>query len=120
MGKFTPDAVLDVFLDKVATGTSLMVCSDQPTTRAEAVALALATVTTDNGDFAKANGDSSGRKVTVSAQNGLNVDTGGIATHVAICDGTNLLYVTTCSAQVLTQGNTVNVPSWKVEIADPS
>jgi hypothetical protein len=48
------------------------------------------------------------------------VDTTGTATHVALCDGTNLLYVTTCTSQALTAANTVNFPSWKIEIADPT
>jgi hypothetical protein len=31
-----------------------------------------------------------------------------------------LLYVTTCTSQALTAGNTVTVPAWDIEIADPS
>ena len=121
MAKFASDAVLDALLDKVATGTILTVCSAQPTTRAEAVTTyKLADVTVDSGDFTKANGDVSGRKVTVGQQDDVPVDSNGTATHVAICDGTNLLYVTTCTSQVLTSGNTVTVPAWKIEVSDPS
>lgn len=121
MAKFATDAVLDALLDKVATGTILTVCSAQPTTRTEAVTTyKLADIVTDSGDFAKANGDTSGRKVTVAAQNDVPVDSNGTATHVAICDGTDLLYVTTCTSQVLTSGNTVTVPAWKIEVSDPS
>lgn len=121
MAKFATDAVLDGLLDKVATGTILTVCSAQPTSRTEAVTTyKLADVVTDSGDFAKADGDTSGRKVTIAQQTDVPVDSNGTATHVAICDGTDLLYVTTCTSQVLTSGNTVTVPAWKIEVSDPS
>ena len=121
MAKFASDAVLDALLDAVAAGTILTVCSAQPTTRTEAVTTyALADVVTDSGDFSKADGDTSGRKVTVGQQDNVPVDSSGTATHVAVCDGTDLLYVTTCTSQVLTSGNTVTVPAWKIEVSDPS
>lgn len=121
MAKWSNDSVLDALLDKVATGTILTVCTQQPTTRAEAVTTyKLADVTVDSGDYTKANGDTSGRKLTVAEQANVPVDTTGTATHIAISDGTNLLYVTTCTSQALTAGNTVTVPTWDVEIADPS
>jgi len=121
MSKFASDAVLDSLLDKVATGTILTVCSAQPTSRTEAVTTyKLADVVVDSGDFTKADGDVSGRKVTIGQQTDVPVDSNGTATHVAICDGSNLLYVTTCTSQVLTSGNTVTVPAWKIEVSDPS
>ena len=121
MGKLASDAVLDALLDKVATGTILTVCSAEPTSRTDAVTTyKLADVTIDSADFAKANGDVSGRKVTIAQQDDVPVDSNGTATHVAICDGTDLLYVTTCTSQVLTAGNTVTVPAWKIEVSDPS
>lgn len=121
MAKYASDAVLDALLDKVATGTILTVCSSQPTNRTEAVTTyKLADVVIDSGDFAKNDGDTSGRKVIVSQQTDVPVDDSGDATHVAICDGSNLLYVTTCSEQTLTAGNTVTIPEWKIEVSDPS
>lgn len=125
MAKSASDAVLDGSLDITATGTILTVCSAQPTTRTEAVttyALADVVLTAGdgNGDFTIANGDTSGRKVTVAQQASIPIDTSGTATHVAICDGTNLLIVTTCTSQVLTGGGTVTVPAFDQEIADPT
>lgn len=121
MAKWANDSVMDAALDKVATGTILTVCSAQPTTRTEAVTTyALADVVISGGDFTKANGDTSGRKVTVAQKASVAVDATGTATHIAVCDSTNLLYVTTCTSQALTSGNTVTVPAWKIEIADPS
>ena len=121
MAKFANDSVMDAALDLVATGTILTVCTTQPTTRTQAITTyKLADVVTDSSDFAKANGDTSGRKLTVAQQNNVTVDTTGTATHIAVCDGSDLLYVTTCTSQVLTSGNTVTVPAWKIEISDPS
>lgn len=121
MAKWSNDSVMDAALDKVATGTILTVCSAQPTTRTEAVTTyKLADVVVDSGDYAKANGDVSGRKLTVAAQNDVPVDSSGTATHIAVCDGSDLLYVTTCTSQALTSGNTVTVPAWDIEFADPS
>lgn len=121
MSKWANDSVMDAALDVVAGGTTLTVCSAQPTTRTEAITTyKLADVTVDSGDFTKANGDTSGRKLTVGQQDNVPVDSSGTATHVAICDGSNLLYVTTVTSQVLTSGNTVTVPAWDIEISDPS
>lgn len=121
MSKWANDSVMDAALDVVAAGTILTVCSAQPTNRTEAITTyKLADVTVDSGDFTKANGDTSGRKLTVGQQSNVPVDSSGTATHIAICDGTNLLYVTTCTSQALTSGNTVTVPAWDIEISDPS
>jgi len=124
MAKFANDAVLDTLLAKVATGTVLTLCSQQPTTRTEAVTtykLADVTMTAGdgNGDYVIANGDTSGRKLTVQAQPSVPVDTTGTATHVAICDGSTLLFVTTCTSQLISVGNTVTIAAWDIEVADP-
>lgn len=119
MAKFLADAVLDAALDNFATGTILTVCNAQPTTRTEAVTTyKLADVVIDSGDFSKANGDTSGRKSTVAQQATVPIDTSGTATHVAICDGSNLLAVTTCTSQALTSGGTVTVPAFDLEFLD--
>ena len=120
MAKFANDIVMDAALDLIATGTIMTACSAQPTNRTEAVTTyALADVTLAGGDYTKANGDSSGRKVTIAQKSNVTIDTTGTANHVAICDGTNLLLVTTCTSQALTAGGTVTFPAFKDEIADP-
>lgn len=101
----------------------MTVCNAEPTTYTEANAtFALADVTMASGDFTIANGDTSGRKITVAAKSSVTVDTSGTATHIALLDvtGSKLQYVTTCTSQALTAANTVNFPSWKAELADPS
>ena len=119
MGKYLHDDVLDAALDELAAGTTLTVCSSQPTSRTEAITTyKLADVTIDSSDFTNADGDSSGRKVTIAQQSAVPIDTSGTATHIAICDSTRLLAVTECDSQALTSGGTVTVPAFKLEMAD--
>lgn len=125
MAKFANDSVMNAALAVIAQGTVLTVCSSQPTTRTEAVTtykLADVTLTAGdgNGDFTIADGDTSGRKVTVAQQSSIPIDTSGTATHIAICDASNLLFVTTCTSQALTAGGTVTTPAFDDEIGDPS
>lgn len=118
MAKFTDDSVLDAALDKIATATRQTLCSAQPANFAGIAAVMLADNVVDAGDFTKANGDVSGRKLTVAAQAGVTVDTSGDATHVCLDDGTTLLHVTTVPTQTLTSGNTANIAAYDVEFAD--
>ena len=125
MAKAIPDAILDKTLDEIATATRMVLCNAQPTTYAEANAtFALADVTMGGGDFTKANGDTSGRKVTVAAKSGVLIDTSGTGNHIALVrvSDTTLVYVTTCSSQAVTANgsNTVNFPAWDIELADPT
>ena len=122
MAKWQNDLMLDAALDYIKNNTTqLCVCSAQPTTYAEATAtykLALKTGLTSGSFTGPANGDTSGRKVTINQQATIAVDSSGTATHVALCSGTALLYITTVTSQGLTAGNTVTVPAWDIEIAD--
>ena len=126
MAKTTADRVLDGALNIVKNNdTRMIACSAQPTNYTEATATyKLANVTMASGDFTAANGDTSGRKLTVAAKTGVLIDANGTATHIALVDvtGTLLDVVTTCDAQSLTANgsNTVNFPVWDIEIADPT
>lgn len=122
MAKWVNDLVLDGAWEVLDAANIMTACSAQPTNRTEAVTTyMLADVAmTPATDFTKADGDASGRKCTMAAKSGVTVDTTGDATHIALCDGTNLLYVTTCTTQTLTAANTVDFPAWKAEIADPT
>lgn len=124
MTKSTHDDVLDGMLNIIKDNCTRMVaCSAAPTTYAEANATyALADVTMADTDFAVGNGDTSGRKVAVAQKTGVEVDTTGTATHVALLDvaNTKLLYVTECTSQPLTDGNTMTFNTWDIEIADPT
>jgi hypothetical protein len=124
MGKLVDNTVLDAALNVLkSTATTMTVCSTQPVVFADVATYALADVAVATGDWTIADGDSgdgNGRKVTVAAKNGVLVDTSGSAQHVAITTASALLYVTTCTTQALTSGNNVNIPAWKVQIADPT
>ena len=99
------------------------VCSAEPANYAGIAAVSLADVAvTADTDFTKANGDTSGRKVTVAAKSGVTVDATGTATHIVLARTTDstLRAITTCSLQALTAGNTVNIPAFDIEIADPT
>ena len=119
MAKIVTDAMLDGGLDKMALCTTLTVCAGQPTSYADIAVKALATVVIDGSDFTKANGDTSGRKVTVGTQIDMSITATGTADHIAIDDGTDYV-ITTCTSQALTSGNTVTTPAFDIEIADPT
>jgi len=136
MGKNVHDNVLDAALNYLKTnGNILIVLNAEPTgasayvnaaKKADSSGLKLADVVISSADYTgPANGDTSGRKITVNAQSSISID--GIAasdsaTHVCIADtiSTVVLYTTTCTGQNLTGGNKVNTPAWDIEIRDPA
>ena len=123
MGKKLDDSVFDAGLDEIRDNCNLMVAlPSEPADYAAAVANQLADVAMAPGDFTKANGDVSGRKLTVAAKNGVLIDTTGTYTHVALLDTVNtvLLAVSTGTSQALTAGNTMNFPAWDIELRDPT
>jgi len=131
MAKAAPDAMIDASLDYVAACDEMNVCSTEPTTYTQATdtpggsgySLADIAMTpgAGNGDFTKAN-DTSGRKLTMTAKSAVPIDYTATALHVALtlAAGTTLRYVTTCTSQALTSGGTVDIPAWKINIADPT
>lgn len=126
MARATPDDVLDAFLEEIALADTLYICSDQPANFAGIAAVALADVAltpgAGSGDFTKANGDVSGRKLTITQQDDMPIDATGEADHVvlALAASSRMLYVTVCAAQNLTSGGTVTNPAWDIELADPA
>lgn len=118
MAKFIPDTEIDLQLD-ISEGDAIHVCSAQPTTYAEANATyQLATQAVTGGNYAKANGDTNGRKNTVTPAAGTTIDNTGTATHVAVTNGTTLKLVTTCTSQALTSGGTVDIGPFAHEVSD--
>lgn len=126
MAKWSNDANMDAMLENIADNADMLhVCSGQPANYAGIAAVLLAEVALTagdgNGDYTIANGDTSGRKLTVAAQSGVSITASGTATHIALSDGSaTLIYVTTCTSQALTSGGTVDVPAFDIEVADPS
>jgi hypothetical protein len=121
MPKAASTDVLDGSLNIVRAATKMVALNGEPAnfTAANAGKLAEATLTT--ADFTLANGDISGRKVSIAAKVGLSVLANGTANHVALLDAatSRLLYVTTCPAQALVTGGVVSIAGWSIEIAAP-
>lgn len=120
MAKIIPDAIIDEQLEPIALATILVICAGQPTSYADATATKdLATHVLTAGDFSKADGDTSGRKVTLAAQNGITVDHDGHADHyfLGISASSKFLEVGTLDEphQNVTAGNLVNFPATDVD-----
>lgn len=125
MAKLVPDAILDAMLDVIADAVDRIdICSTQPTTYTEATStysLGNVTVTAGDGggDWTIANGDTSGRKLTLAQQTGVSIGSSGTAAHIAGTNGTDTLYfVTTCTSQAVTSGNTATINTFDIELAD--
>ena len=79
MAKWANDSAMDAMLQWIDDADTLTVCSAQPTTYAEATStykLADVTLTAGDGggDYTIANGDVSGRKLTVAQQASVPID----------------------------------------------
>ena len=114
------DSVFDAALSKIATSTTLTLTSGEPANLAGVAAVALGAYTVDSGDFTVANGDTSGRKVTIGAQTGNNASGTGTVTHACLDDGTTLLAVTTVASQAVVSGSPVDIGAFKFEMTDPT
>ena len=122
MAKWSNDTGLDAALSWFAGSTVLHVCTSQPANYAAIAAASVGSVVLDSGDFAQADGDTSGRKVTIAAQSIPAASASGTANHVVLASTSDstLRYVTTITAQAITSGNPIEVGAWKIEIADPA
>ena len=131
MGKLCASAVLDAALQYLEDHVNwISVCETAPTTYEHAhsnkgtgtgLVLAHSVTPTFTGPVA-GNGGGYSRKTAVDEEAIMKVDISGTADHVALVDTTGavLLYVTTCTSQALTAGNTVTAPTWDVEIGSPT
>lgn len=119
--KYEHTDCMDALLGVIRTSaTILTVCKGDPATRAAAVTSSkLADIAVSDSDFTIA-ASGTGKKVTVGAQNSVSVDANGSAEAICICDATRLLLKTTCTKQALTSGNKVNVPAFKLAVAQPT
>jgi hypothetical protein len=116
-----PDATLDAALNAAVRNavTRVDICTTAPANYAGIAAVTLGNVTVDSSDFTLANGDTSGRKVTLAAQTGVAIGTTGTAAHLALSYGTTLVAVLTLTSQAVTSGNTATINAVDVlEIAD--
>lgn len=118
MAKKQIDAMLDAALSYISTNaTEYYFCTSEPADRAAADTASVVPAQTPSFT-GPADGDASGRKLTIDAASGVTLDASGTVTHLALCSGTTLLYVTTTTSQAVSSGGTINVPAWDIEIAD--
>jgi len=138
MAKFVLDAALDLALEHIRMGTAApggagnavkMIVSNA--TVKSAVKFVsyqgashgwnLASATLASTDFVIGDGDVSGRKFAVAQQANLDVvmsQTTATASEIVLTANSLVLLKTTCTGQLLTNGNTVTVPTFDDEIAD--
>ena len=99
------------------------ICSAEPTTYTAATSTNTLGNTTSISISAPTDGDTSGRKVTLSAVSGASVTATGTATHFAITDTGNSRLLATgslASSQAVTSGNTFSLTAVDIEIPDPA
>lgn len=116
--------VYDAALDKIATCTAMHACTAEPANHAGIAAVSVGSYTLTagdgNGDWTIADGDTSGRKITVAAQSGNDGTGTGAADFFAFTDGTTLLAVCDGTGQTINSGSPWSTPATDVfEFADP-
>lgn len=111
---------------------SLVVCEDPPSDFTDASTLPTnatpgervsSEIALAAGDLTLADKAGGGREVTVAAKSGTVADptVNGDDLHIAIYDGSRLLVVTDeTSDQILTAGNTINLPSYTFGFSGPA
>ncbi len=125
MAAVAPDATIDASLAAVATSTVVHACSSSPANFAGIAAVSLGSYTltagTGNGDWLIANGDVSGRKLTLLAQSGNNGTANGVANFLAFATGSTLMFVADADGETINSGSPWTIGAFDVwEIADPS
>ena len=124
MAKELHNDVFDAALDKIATADQLSFCSAQPANFAGIAAVMLVevilTAGDGNGDYVVADGDVSGRKLTVGAQTSMTPTNDGTVTYAVLDDGTTLLAATTVTSQAVLDSQTWDSPAFDIEITDPT
>ena len=119
------DNVFDAALDEIATATAVHACTAEPANHAGIAAVTVGNYTitagAGNGDWTIANGDTSGRKITLGAQSGNNATGTGAADYLAFTDGTTLLCVIDGDGDTLNSGSPWTIAATDVvEFRDPT
>ncbi|WP_320176612.1 hypothetical protein [Roseovarius pacificus] len=120
---FIADNIFDSGLSYAQTkGSRIDVCSQEPTSYAEATSTYTLGNKTGLTVGAPTNGDTNGRKVVVPAITDGSVTADGTATHWALTDGTGELLATgsLSASQGVTNGNTFTLGAIDITIADAS
>ena len=118
------DRVLDNGLTVLDTEANRVdICSQEPTSYAEATSTYTLGNTTSISISAPADAAPNGRKVTLAAVSDASVTGTGTATHYAISDTSNSRLLATGSlsaSQVVTSGNTFSLTASDIRMPDPA
>ena len=123
MARHIPDAAYTAYFAYFTACTNLVLTSDVSTPGNLNNVLATAVIT--SGDFSTGTGTPTGRRLTVAAQNGIDVAENGTTRHaVLVYDPTGspeLRLITTCSERLVsyTDGDKVNMGSFYLQVAAP-
>lgn len=122
---FLTDNALDSGLSYITTNGSRMdICSQEPANYTEATSTYTLGNKTSLSTGSPANGDTSGRKVTIAAITNGSVTGTGTASHWAYSKTTattELLAANSLSSsQAVTSGNTFSLGAIDIEIPDPA
>ena len=119
---FIADRIRDMGLEILQTeAEDLHICSQEPTTYAEAITTY--TLGDKNGITASAlaDGTGGGRAVTISAITDGAVTGNGTASHIAVVDVTNTRLLATkalSASQAVTSGNTFTLTAFEIRMPD--
>jgi len=121
---FIDDSILDAALDALDGAIeNLYITSQEATTYAGAqTTYKLGTKATPT-TTGPANGDATGRKLTIDAITDGTVDATGTATHWALCDNSATLLLATgalAAPLAITATNTFTLTAFDVEFPDPA
>jgi hypothetical protein len=123
MAKFIHDAVIDVALNVIKNYADKMhICAGQPTDYADVASRSKGNVALDSSDFTLADGDISGRKITVGAQT-ITPDADGTVDHVVLVDVSEsaIIAIDTIPSKAVVNGVNVSIEAFDLwEIRDPS
>ena len=134
MVKFVTDSADDAHLLEIANfGDRITFCSSDPpdyhaavtvadATSGAALGTAVLTLSDGAGDWDLADGDVSGRKLTLAEQASITVSLTANANHAAVVSDARsaLLLVTEITSQAVTQGNTATIQTFDLEVRDPT
>jgi hypothetical protein len=123
MAKIIPDAVMDAALNDIKNNATRMhICVGQPTDYADVTTRSKGYATMASGDYTVADGDTSGRKITVASKS-VTPSGDGTVDHVALIDVSNsaIKAIDTIPSKAVTNGVAVTIAAFDLwEIRDPS
>jgi hypothetical protein len=123
MARSIPNAAYDAYFAYFSACTNLVLVSD--TTTPTDLTGALATAVIDGTDFSVGAGDPDGRRMTVAAQNGVDVTGEGDTNHAVLVydpsGSPELRLITTCSVRTVSAAasDKVNMGEFYLQVAAP-